>query len=259
MYSTKSRFNGKPVTSSDGCITPVTLALILPDCYESDVAPMTTTNDNAARMTLRIAGVLQEIRDIWAKRLDAYYTQIESLVDGQWLDTEDVIGVVRESRLASREALDGLGNDLSAELVHTSNGVVARYEAERRSFVEEINDLRDEISRLLSGDENTMRRENESLRVAIDSVPEFKLLKIIQRSRRTNYKELETNSGEKKSVLRKLVKELMKKGYVNVDKKSRPHAIIYLTAPWIQKDSPPLTAFESPAPESVLHAEIERR
>jgi hypothetical protein len=219
---------------------------------------MTTIDDNAARMTLRIAGVLQEIRDIWAKRLDVYYTQIESLVDGQWLETEDVVGIIRESRIASREALDGLGNDLSAERVHTSNGVVARYEAERLSFVEEINDLRDEISRLLSGDENAMRRENESLRLAIDSIPEFKLLKVIQRSRRTNYKELEANSGEKKSVIRKLTKELMKKGYVNVDKKSRPHAIIYLTAPWIQKDSQHQKSFESPKAEPFLHAEIER-
>ena len=241
------------------CITPVTLALILSDYNVIIVAPMTTTDDNAARMTLRIAGVLQEIRDIWARRLDVYYTQIESLVDGQWLDTEDVIGIIKESRMASREALDGLGGDLSAELVHTSNGVVARYESERLSFVEEINDLRDEISRLLSGDENAMRRENESLRAAIDSVPEFKLLKIIQRSRRTDYKQLEKDSGEKKSVLRKLVKELMKKGYVNVDKKSRPHAIIYLTAPWIQKDSLPPISFESPKPQSLPPAEIERR
>ena len=218
---------------------------------------MTTTNDNAARMTLRIAGVLQEIRDIWARRLDDYYTQIESLVEGQWLETEDVIGIIRESRMASREALDGLGNDLSAELVHTSNGVVARYEAERLSFVEEINDLRDEISRLLSGDENAMRRENESLKLAIDSIPAFKLLKIIQQSRRTNYKELEENSGEKKSALRKLVKELMNKGYVNVDKKSRPHAIIYLTAPWTRRETQHQSSFESPKAEQLLHVETE--
>ena len=218
---------------------------------------MTTTDDNTARMTLRIAGVLQEIRDIWTKRLDAYFTQIESLVDGQWLEPEDIIGIIREARLATREALDGLGNDLSAELVHTSNGVVARYEAERLSFVEEINDLRDEINRLLSGDENSIRRENESLRHAIDSIPEFKLLKVIQHNRRTNYKELEADTGEKKSVIRKLVKELMKKGYVNVDKKSRPHAIIYLTAPWNQKGSPSQPSYESPKAAPFLHAEIE--
>ncbi|MBY8996647.1 MAG: hypothetical protein KGD60_02860 [Candidatus Thorarchaeota archaeon] len=220
---------------------------------------MTTTNDNAARMTLRIAGVLQEIRDIWAKRLDVYYTQIESLVDGQWLDTEDVIGIIRESRMASREALDGLGGDLSAELVHTSNGVVARYEAERLSFVEEINDLRDEISRLLSGDENAMRRENESFKAVIDSIPEFNLLKVIQRGRRTDYKQLSEDTGEKKSALRKLVKELMRKGYVNIDKKSRPHAIIYLCAPWTQKEHQAQMALDGPKPESFLHAEIERR
>jgi hypothetical protein len=183
---------------------------------------MTTTDDNTARMTLRIAGVLQEIRDIWAKRLDAYFAQIESLVDGQWLEIEDVIGIIRESRLASREALDGLGNDLSAELVHTSNGVVARYEAERLSFVEEINDLRTEIGQLLSGDENILRRE-------------------------------------KKSTIRKLVKELMKKGYVNIDKKSRPHAIIYLIAPWITKEESSQQNLEGFHHKPFLHAGIERQ
>ena len=222
------------------------------------VALMTTTDDNAARMTLRIAGVLQEIRDIWAKRLDVYFTQIESLVDGQWLEPEDVIGIIRESRMASREALDGLGNDLSAELVHTSNGVVARYESERLSFIEEANDLRNEISRLLSGDENAILRENESLRAVLDSIPEFKLLKVIEKNRRTDYKHLSELTGEKKSAMRKLVKELMRKGYVNVDKKSRPHAIIYLTAPWNQKETQPQTSFESPKAEPTLRVGIER-
>lgn len=235
----------------------MTLALIFRNATRLVVTSMTAINDNTARITLRIAGVFQEIRDIWVKRLDDYYTQIETLVDGQWLDSEDVIGIIRESRMASREALDGLGNDLSAELVHSSNGVIARYEAERLSFAEEISDLRDEIGRLLSGDENEMRRENESLRAAIDSIPEFKLLKIIQHSRRTDYKELETVSGLKKSVIRRLVKELMKRGYVNLDKKSRPHAIIYLTAPWNQKDSPSQKSSESLRAETFLYTEIE--
>ena len=217
--------------------TPVTLALILRNFNKLVVALMTTMDDNTARMTLRIAGVLQEIRDIWAKRLDVYYSQIEALVEGQWLDTEDVIGIIRESRLASREALDGLGNDLSAELVHTSNGVVARHEAERLSLIEEIRDLREEISRLLSGDENVLKRENESLTAAIDSIPEFKLLKIIQRMRRTDYKQLSEDTGEKKSALQKLVKELMRNGYVNIDKKTRPHTVVYIYAPWAQKEA----------------------
>jgi len=220
---------------------------------------MTTIDDNTARMTLRIAGVLQEIRDIWAKRLDVYYTQIESLVDGQWLDTDDIIGIIRESRMASREALDGLGSDLSAELVHSSNGVIARHEAERQSFIEKIGELRNEIDRLLLGDENTIRRENESLRAAIDLIPEFKLLKVIQRSRKTDYKQLSKDTGEKKSTLQKLVKELMRKGYVNIDKKSRPHAIIYLSAPWTLKEPPAQEVLETLKPESFLHAEIEHR
>ncbi|MFW9833749.1 MAG: winged helix-turn-helix domain-containing protein [Candidatus Thorarchaeota archaeon] len=220
---------------------------------------MTATNDSAARMTLRIAGVLQEIRDIWVKRLDDYYSQIETLVDGEWLDTEDVTGIIREARMASREALDGLGNDLSAELVHASNGVVARYEAQRLSFTEEISDLRDEIRRLLSGDENSLRRENESLRAAIDSIPEFRLLQIIQNNRNTTYKDLETDSGLSKSVIKKSVKELKSKGYVNVDKKSRPHAIIYLTAPWNQKAPQLQTSFENQEVGQFLCTETEHR
>ena len=195
---------------------------------------MTTTDDNAARMTLRIAGVFQEIRDVWAKRLDSYYSQMESLVDGQWLETEDILGIIKEARLASREALDGLGDDLSAELVHTSNGVVARYEAMRSSLVEEIVDLRNEVSSLTSGDENVIKRENLALRDALFSVPEFRLLQVIQKHRRASYDQLCEETTLKKSAVRKQAKELMKRGYVNIDKKSRPHAIVYLSAPWSQ-------------------------
>lgn len=220
---------------------------------------MTTTDDNAARMTLRVAGVLQEVRDLWVKRLDTYFSQMEELVEGQWLETEDIIGIIKESRMASREALDGLGNDLSAELVHSSNGVIARYEAERLSFIEEIQDLRNEMSRLLAGDENAIRRENESLHAAIDSIPEFNLLKIIQRYRRTDYKQLVQISGEKKGVITKLVKELMKKGYVNVDKKSRPHAIIFLTAPWNLKQTRTSLVPQDHPQEPFQHVQIEPR
>ena len=220
---------------------------------------MTTTDDNAARMTLRVAGVLQEVRDLWVKRLDTYFSQMEDLVEGQWLETEDIIGIIKESRMASREALDGLGNDLSAELVHSSNGVIARYEAERLSFIEEIQDLRAEISRLLADDENAIRRENESLHAAIDSIPEFNLLKVIQRYHRIDYKQLTQITGDKKSVIRKLVKELMKKGYVNVDKKSRPHAIAFLCAPWSQKQNPNSIVPDGHPQESFQQVQVEPR
>ena len=223
------------------------------------VTLMTTTDDNTARMTLRVAGVLQEVRDIWVKRLDSYFAQIEELVEGQWLESEDIVGIIRESRMASREALDGLGNDLSAELVHSSNGVIARYEAERFSYIEEIQDLRREMSQLLSRDENAIRRENGSLRVALDSIPEFRLLKVIQRNRRIDYKQLTEITGEKKTTVRKLEKELMKRGYVNIDKKSRPHAITFLSAPWSQKPILDPLVLESHLQNSLQHAEIEPR
>ncbi|MFW9770144.1 MAG: winged helix-turn-helix domain-containing protein [Candidatus Thorarchaeota archaeon] len=212
---------------------------------------MTTIEDNAARMTLRIAGVFQEIRDIWARRLDSYYSQMESLVDGQWLEAADILGIIREARLASREALDGLGNDLSSELVHTSNGVVARYEAMRSSLLEEIADLRNEISNLSSGDENAIRRENIALRDALLAVPEFDLLQIIQRNRRMTYDQLCEESGQKKSAVRKQAKELMKRGHINIDKKSRPHAIVYLSAPWSQRGLDQ-QVLEPPPPELHL-------
>jgi len=194
---------------------------------------MTSQDDTiAARTTLRIAGVFQEIRDSWVRRLDSYYNQIESLTEGDWVDAQDLTGIIREARLASREAMDGLGNDLSSELIHSSNGIISRYEAERTSLQEEINDLRKSLSRALSGDANMIRRENESLRYALASVPEFSLLKIIQKNRRSTYEELVEYTDLTKAKLRKYTKELMARGYVTIDKKTRPHQIVYLSTPW---------------------------
>ena len=196
------------------------------------VSKMTSPDETAARTTLRIAGVFQEIRDSWVRRLDSYFNQIESLAEGEWIDKQDLIGIIRESRMASREAIDGMGNDLSSELVHSSHGIVTRYEAERQSLQEEIDDLRRSLARALSGSANTIRRENEALRTAIHSVPEFKLLATIQKNRRSTYDELVEQSGMSKAQTRKLVKELLAGGYVQVDKKSKPHAIIHLSTPW---------------------------
>lgn len=193
---------------------------------------MNNPDEIAARTTLRIAGVFQEIRNSWIRRLDSYYNQIESLVDGDWLDHQDISGIIRESRMAAKEAMDGLGNDLSAELVHASNGIITRYEAERSSLQEEINDLRTSLVRTLSGDANSIRRENEALRIAILSIPEFRLLDTIKKNRRSTYEELSSTTGLKKSQLRKQVKELLVRGYVQVDKKSKPHSIIFLSSPW---------------------------
>lgn len=193
---------------------------------------MTGQDETAARTTLRIAGVFQEIRDSWVRRLDSYYNQIESLAEGDWIEIQDLLGIIHEARLASREALDGLGNDLSSELVHSSHGIITRFEAERSSLQEEINDLRRSLSRALSGDTNTIRRENEALRVAITSVPEFNLLKVIQRNRRSTYAQLEEGTGLSKAKIRKYAKELMARGYVQMDKKARPHQIVYLSTPW---------------------------
>ena len=193
---------------------------------------MNNPDETAARMTLKLAGEFQQIRDVWVRRLDNYFKQLESLVDGQWLDADDLKGVIRESQQAAREALDGLGGDLSAVLVHESGGLFARFETERQELKDEIYTLRSELAQVLSGDENAIRCENQDLRAALAQVPEFKLLKIIQRARRVTYKDLAKTFGKKPTAVRKLVKSLEKMGYVAVDKKSRPHTVVFLSAPW---------------------------
>ncbi len=213
---------------------------------------MTNPDETAARTTLRIAGVFQEIRDSWVRRLDSYFNQIESLAEGDWIELQDLIGIIRESRMAAREAIDGMGNDLSSELVHTSHGIVTRYEAERESLQEEINDLRKSLGRALSGEANSIRRENEGLRAAISSIPEFNLLEVIQEHKRLTYDELVEASDLSKANVRKLVKILVARGYVHIDKKSRPHAIIHVSTPWLRESPiPQCTMDVSPSYESI--------
>ncbi len=193
---------------------------------------MNSPEDNAARLTLKIAGVFQEVRDVWVKRLLEYYNQIESLIDGQWLGADDMAKIIGDAKNASKEALDGLGNDLSSELVHESRGVFGRFESERQSLIEEINDLRSSLSLAISGDEGFIRNENENLRHALLQVPEFQLLEVIRSLGQSSYDNLATVSGSKKSMVRKLSKHLLELGYIAIDKKSKPHSVMFLSAPW---------------------------
>ncbi len=193
---------------------------------------MNSPEDSAARHTLRIAGVFQEIRDVWIRRLEDYFSQIESLIDGEWMQTEDMAGIVREAKSASREALDGLGADLSSELVHESHGIFKRFEVERQALNEEISDLRFSLAAANSGDEGLVRRENERMRHALANVPEYRLLGHVRELRRASYDELAKASHFKKSEVRKYAKSLMEKGHVAIDKKTKPHAIVFLSAPW---------------------------
>jgi len=196
------------------------------------VFPMNEQDEVLGRYTLRIAGLLQEVQNQWARRLENYYTQLESLVEGEWFDSNDLIGIIREARAASREALEGLGTDLSAELLHTSGGFLARFESERSTLHEEISDLRAAYGRAISGDARSVRQENESLFQSIMSVPMFKLLDVVQELNVTNYKELTTKSGMKKADVREHIKSLMRGGFVSINKDKRPHEIIFLSAPW---------------------------
>lgn len=193
---------------------------------------MSKSDDAAARLTLKIAGVFQDIKDQWMKRLDTYFTQLGSLVNNQWLDSSDLAGVIGESRMASREALDGLGCDLSSELIHASNGIIGRFESERASLMEEILDLRDTVARSLSGDENSLRRENELLRSALLTVPEFRLLDVIRTEGRSTYDVLSKKMRMTKPKVQRLAKCLAQSGYIHVDKKSKPQSVVFLSAPW---------------------------
>ena len=205
---------------------------------------MTSPEENSGRFTLKLAGVLQEVRDLWVRRLDAYYNQLDSLIDGQWLNEEDLAGILKESKMASREALDGLGNDLSSELLHVSNGIVARYEAERSSLMHEINDLRESLGRALSGDERSIRRENESLYSALLQSPEYELLRVVEENGRLTYDVLAEESGQSKRKVRKHVKELASRGHVRIEKKSRPHLVVHLSSSWLDRRDPRPDALE---------------
>ncbi len=193
---------------------------------------MNSPDDNAARLTLKIAGVFQEVRDTWVRRLENYFGQLESLVSGQWIEPSDMIGLLHEARSASREALDGLGTDLSAELVHESRGVFGRFESEREALLDEINDLRSSLAVAASGDEGIIRMENTSLRRAIMDIPEYRLLEHIRNLGRGSYKELVRSTGYKMAEIRKYAKSLMKKGYISIHKSTRPHTMQFISAPW---------------------------
>ncbi len=217
---------------------------------------MSNPEDMAARLTLKLAGVFQQANDVWVRRIDSYFSQLEALTDGQWLDSSDIAGIIKESKLASREALDGLSNDLSAELIHASNGMLVRYESERVNFLNEISNLKLSLDRYLSGDENAARRENLSLRTALMKMPEFQLLTVIQRERRASYGRLSELSRVKKGKVRKFVKALAESGFCHVDKRSRPHAVIFDLAPWNPSSSPEHQKFQSQSMVSFQHVPL---
>ncbi|NHJ14639.1 MAG: winged helix-turn-helix domain-containing protein [Candidatus Thorarchaeota archaeon] len=189
-------------------------------------------DDNLARMNLRLAGVLQEIQNAWTRRLDSYFVELERLISGEWLDSSDLAALVREARSASREAMEGMSNDLASELMHASTGLLQRHNAEKSSLSEEIFDLRSQLGRLMERDENLVFMENESLREALHALPEFQILEILRRHTGCSYKELAAVTGWKSSVVRKNVTLLTSKGYVRIDKDTKPHSIHFISAPW---------------------------
>jgi len=236
----------------------VTLALILFATPMNLVFLMLQDNEILGRQALKIAGTLEEIQLVWLKRVEEYFIQLGSLIKGEWFDSSDLIGIIREAYSASKEALKGLGTDLSAELLHSSSGILSRFQSERSALLEEINDLRESYGRAISRDGSSIRQENESLIQAIKSVPMFQLLSILQDIRVTNYKELTKKSGMKRSDVRKYIQELVESSYASLDKSKKPHEITFVSAPWslhsfhAQSASslPPLT---EPTPLSAQH------
>ena len=210
----------------------MTLALIWFATPMNLVFLMLQDNEILGRQALKIAGTLDEIQLIWLKRVEEYFIQLESLVKGEWFDSSDLIGIIREAYSASKEALKGLGTDLSAELLHSSSGILSRFQSERSALLEEINDLRESYARAISRDGSSIRQENETLIQAIKSVPMFKLLATLQDIRVTNYKELTKKTGMKRSDVRKYIQELVESSYASLDKSKKPHEITFVSAPW---------------------------
>ncbi|MHA2141415.1 MAG: hypothetical protein ACXADF_08420 [Candidatus Thorarchaeota archaeon] len=214
------------------------------------------SHDNAAaRATLRIAGVFQSKRDLWVRRLESYYAELDRLVVGEWLDSSDLTGLVREARLASREAIDGLANDLSAELLHASSGIFSRFESDRTTLSSEINRLQMELSRLISADEDGVLRENNALRSVVLNLPEYQLLCIIQQCRGGTYADLSEKSKVPKGKVRKFVKLLAARGNVIVDRKSRPHRVLFVDTPWDPNPSGIIAQYH-PETQQALHPQV---
>ena len=193
---------------------------------------MVHSQELVARTTIRIAGVFQEITEAWLRRLDSYYSQLESLVKGDWLSPDDLKGILSESKLASREALNGLGSDLSAQLVHESSGLLARFEIERTGLCEEISDLKMTLDDFTSNDEFSVHIENQMLKKAIFSVPDFRVLQALQNLEQCSYSQLSERTGHNKRELKKIMKLLCELGYTEIDKGKRPHVIKFISAPW---------------------------
>ena len=193
---------------------------------------MAHSQELVARTTLRIAGVFQEITEDWVKRLEAYYNQLDSLIKGEWLGPDDIQGILTESKMASREALNGLGNDLGAQLVHESSGLFTRFEVERTGLCEEISDLKKMLDDFASSDEFSMQRENQMLKKAIINIPDFQVLQALQNLDHSSYSQLAERTGHDKRELKKILKLLCELGYIDIDKGTRPHIIKFISAPW---------------------------
>ncbi|NWF96031.1 MAG: MarR family transcriptional regulator [Candidatus Thorarchaeota archaeon] len=193
---------------------------------------MTSPDSVSARLTLKLAGILQDVRGEWIRRLDQYFNQIESLIAGEWFDTADLGGLMKESRLAAREALEGLSSDLCAQLVHESSGLIARYETERAQLVDRINLLTEDINHALCCDDDDIRRQNEVLRSIVRALPEFTLLRIIEDAQAMDLNTLFEVSQTKKTTVTRHLKSLQEGGYVRVDGKGRAKRVVFLSAPW---------------------------
>jgi len=189
----------------------------------------------AAKRTLKMAGVFQELTEMWISRLNKYFSQIESLVDGEWLDSSDLKGILHEAKEASNEALTGLGRDLSAELIQKSSGIISRHENERASMIEEMNDLKAQLDQALSADTSQLIRENNSLKQALLKVPEYQVLDALEMEKESTYKELGEACGIGTRKTRPLVRTLEEWGHAKIDEDTRPHEIHFISSPWNNK------------------------
>ncbi|MEM4735220.1 MAG: hypothetical protein QXS20_05820 [Candidatus Thorarchaeota archaeon] len=215
---------------------------------------MDCPEDLCARRTLRTAGTFQEIRDAWKRRLDAYFHQLNSLIEGGWYTVNDLSGIVRESRNAAHEALDGLAGDLSAELVHESSRLIQKYEKERSSLNGQIQDLKSMLNGVLSGEEDFFRRQNELLIAALMKIPEYQLLEVLRAHGKATYDELARAMAWKKPAVRKACSVLVSSGYAALEGTARARVVRFLSAPWFTQKHPSQDAAEPGLQTSLLSA-----
>ena len=100
-----------------------------------------------------------------------------------------------------------------------------------------------------------MLRENDALRSVVLNLPEYQLLCVIQQCRGGTYADLSVKSKVKKGKVQKYVKMLAERGHVIIDRKSRPHRVIFVDTPWEPNPTGNIVEYH-PEAKQALHPQV---